>query len=195
MTRRSFGFVTICWVTVAPAMAQWLNLQTPRVPRTGEGKANMEAATPRTPQGKPDLAGIWQADKESANEDLSHGFKKEDFPIKPWAEELAQKRQARGAADIPTASCLPAGIPLLTISSAASPLKIVQQPDLIVILYEWFGEVRQVFLDGRTVPANPNPTWLGYSTAWWDGDTLVVDTTGFNGKAWLDAAEIGRAHV
>ena len=188
MTRRSFAFGTsIFCATVVPAMAQWSNVRTRGIPRTGEGKVDMSAAAPRISQGKPDLSGIWQADKESANEDLSDGLKN-DFPIQPWAEELAKKRQARSAADIPTACCLPAGIPLLTISSAAYPFKIVQQPDLIVILYEWFGEVRQVFLDGRTVPANPNPTWLGYSTAWWDGDTLVVDTTGFNGKAWLDAA-------
>jgi hypothetical protein len=190
MTRRSFGFaMSIFCVTIAPAMGQWSNVQTRGIPRTGEGKVDMTAATPRTSQGKPDLSGIWEADrgKEVANEDLSAGFKN-DFPIQPWAEELAKNRQARAAADIPTASCLPAGIPLLTISSAAYPLKIVQQPDLIVILYEWFGEVRQVFLDGRSVPANPNPTWLGYSTARWDRDTLVVETTGFNGKAWLDAA-------
>jgi len=107
----------------------------------------------------------WQADKEeSANEDLSHGFKKDDFPIQPLAEELSKKRQAKGAADIPTTSCLPAGIPLLTLSTLVYPLKIVQQPDLIVILYEWFGEVRQEFLDGGTLSADPNPTWLGYST-------------------------------
>jgi hypothetical protein len=189
MTRRICGFATstLC-VTLLPAMAQWSNVQSRGIPRTGEGKVDLNAATPRTLQGKPDLSGIWQADKDSANEDLSHGLKKEDFPIQPWAEELAQKRQARGAAEIPTTSCLPAGIPLLTISSVIHPLKIVQQPDLIVILYEWFGEVRQVFLDGRTVSADPNPTWLGYSTARWDGDTLVVDSTGFNGKAWLDAA-------
>jgi hypothetical protein len=188
MTGRSFEFATsIFCATVAPAMAQWSNVRTRGIPRTGEGKVDMSAAAPRTSQGQRDLSGIWQADKESANEDLSDGLKN-DFPIQPWAEELAKKRQARAAADIPTACCLPTGIPLLTISSAAYPLKIVQQPDLIVILYEWFGEVRQVFLDGRTVPANPNPTWLGYPTAWWDGDTLMVDTIGFNGKAWHDAA-------
>ena len=92
------------------------------------------------------------------------GFKKDDFPIQPWAEELSKKRQAKGAAGIPTTSCLPAGIPLLTLSTLVYPLKIVQQPDLIVILYEWFGEVRQEFLDGGTLSADPNPTWLGYST-------------------------------
>jgi hypothetical protein len=103
-------------------------------------------------------------------------------------QEISEKETDPRAADIPTTFCLPAGIPLLTISSVAYPSKIAQQPDLIVILYEWFGEVHQVFLDGRTLSADPNPTWLGYSTARWDGDTLVVETTGFNGKAWLDAA-------
>ena len=188
MTRGSFGFATsIFCLTITPALAQWSNVRTRGIPRTGEGKVDMSAAAPRTSQGKPDLSGIWQADKESANEDLSDGLKN-DFPIQPWAEELAKKRQARAAADIPTASCLPAGIPLLTISSAAYPLKIVQQPDLIVILYEWFGEVRQVFLDGRTVPANPHSDLVGILDGVVGWGPLVVDTIGFNGKAWLDAA-------
>jgi hypothetical protein len=161
MTTRSFGFATpILCVVLAPALAQWSNVQTRGIPRTGEGKVDMSAATPRTSQSKPDLSGIWEADRESANEDLSHGFK-DDFPIQPWAEELAKKRQARAAAEIPTASCLPAGIPLLTISSAAYALKIVQQPDRIVILYEWFGEVRQVFLDGPYTTCKPQSDLVG----------------------------------
>jgi hypothetical protein len=91
MTRGSFGFATsIFCLTITPAMAQWSNVRTRGVPRTGEGKVDMSAAAPRTSQGKPDLSGIWQADKESANEDLSDGLKN-DFPIQPWAEELAKK--------------------------------------------------------------------------------------------------------
>jgi len=75
---------------------------------------------------------------------------------------------------------------MLTISSIAHPFKIIQQPRLVVILYEYFGDFRQVFLDGRTLLKDPNPTWLGYSVGLWDGTVLVVDTTGFNGRIWLD---------
>jgi hypothetical protein len=182
--RRNWLAAAVLCVTVTPAWAQWANVHSLGVPRTANGHVNMTAPTPRTAAGKPDLSGMWQADKTSG--DLSEGFKKGEFPIQLWAEEFAKERQAQGLAEIPTASCLPAGITLLTISSVDYPFKIVQTPDLIVILYEWFGEVRQIFLDGRTVPSDANPTWLGYSTARWDGDTLVVDTTGFNRKEWLD---------
>lgn len=76
MTRGSFGFATsIFCLTITPAMAQWSNVRTRGVPRTGEGKVDMSAAAPRTSQGKPDFSGTWQADKESANEDLSDGLK------------------------------------------------------------------------------------------------------------------------
>ena len=90
------------------------------------------------------------------------------------------------AAGTPTARCLPPGIPMHTLSTIAHPLKIVQQPSLIVILYEYFGEFHQIFLDGRTLEKDPNPTWLGYSIGRWDGRDLVVDSSGFNGKIWLD---------
>jgi hypothetical protein len=66
------------------------------------------------------------------------------------------------------------------------PIKIIQQPNLVVLLCEYFGEFRQVFLDGRTLAKDPNPTWMGYSVGRWDGNVLIVDSTGFNGKIWLD---------
>jgi hypothetical protein len=72
------------------------------------------------------------------------------------------------------------------ISSIVHPIKIVQQPNLVVILYEYFGEFRQVFLDDRTLAKDSNPTWLGYSVGGWDGSALVVDSSGFNGRIWLD---------
>ena len=72
------------------------------------------------------------------------------------------------------------------IATIAHPLKIVQSSTLIVILYEYFGEFRQIFLDGRTLESNPNPTWSGYSTGRWDDKVLVADSSGFNGKIWLD---------
>ena len=84
----------------------------------------------------------------------------------------------------PDANCLPQGVP--KIDAAPAPWKIVQTPGFIVIVYEAFNLWRQVFLDGRELEPDANPTWMGYSTGKWDGDTLVVDSRGFNGKAWLD---------
>jgi hypothetical protein len=92
------------------------------------------------------------------------------------------------ASEFPSARCLPPGIALLDRSTAAGfPFKIVQEPGLIVILYEGpLSQFRQVFLDGRPLPQDPNPSWLGYSVGKWEGDTLVVETVGFNGMSWLD---------
>ena len=75
---------------------------------------------------------------------------------------------------------------MLDLGAAVQPLKIIQKPGLVVILYESFGENRQIFLDGRSLSNDPNPTWLGYSVGRWEKDVLVVDSTGFNGKTWLD---------
>jgi hypothetical protein len=70
------------------------------------------------------------------------------------------------------------------------PFKVVQTPMLVVLLYETSTNqtFRQVFLDGRTFPTDPQPTWLGYSIGRWEGDTLIVETTGFNGRAWIDTS-------
>lgn len=108
------------------------------------------------------------------------------LPLQMWAQALTDERGANGAAGVPTARCLPPGIPMLSTSTIAHPLKIVQQEGLVVMLYEYFGEFRQVFLDGRSLPHEPNSTWLGYSVGRWDGDKLIIDSAGFNGKIWLD---------
>jgi len=186
-TRNAVTTAVLLW-TATSAFAQWLNVPGPAIPRTKDGKPDLTAPAPRRPDGKPDLSGVWQLHKEGVSEDLATYAKPAEIPIQPWAEALAKQRQSDADRDLPTAHCLPAGIPPLTISSVAYPMKIVQQSDLLVILYEWFGEVRQIFMDGRTLSKDPNPAWLGYSTGHWDGDTLVVETTGFNGKAWLDGA-------
>ncbi len=188
MNRRSLITAAALLSIATGACAQWLNVPATGIPKTKDGKLDLSAPTPRKPDGKPDLSGMWQLRREGVSEDLGEYLKPVELPIQPWAEELSKKRQSDAARDVPTAHCLPAGIPLLTISSVAYPLKVVQQDDLVVILYEWFGEVRQIFLDGRTLSNDPNPAWLGYSVGHWEGDTLVVDTTGFNGKAWLDGA-------
>ena len=143
--------------------------------------------TPRTSDGKPDLNGVWGPDRNFIY-DITSTLKKGDvLPIQPWAEKLAKERMS--SAD-PEASCLPAGVPRM----APYPWKIVQQPKLVVFLFE--GNIhtyRQIFLDGRAHPDDPDPTWYGHSTGKWEGDTLVVDTVGFNDKFWFDFA--GHPHT
>jgi hypothetical protein len=120
---------------------------------------------------------------------LAADFQPGQFPIQPWADALTKERMTGAhASESPSAHCLPPGLPLLDESTAAGfPFKIVQEPNLVVILYEGpLSQFRQVFLDGRPLPKEPNPTWLGYSVGKWEGDTLVVETVGFNGMSWLD---------
>ena len=189
---RSTGSLAAAILTIAtaPALAQWLNIPTSSIPRTKDGKPDLAAPTPRKPDGKPDLSGIWQLDRDSAKylTNLAADFKPGELPIQPWAEALTKERMT-GTHDgeYTSVHCLPPGIPILDASGGGGyPLKIVQELELVVILYETQWQFRQIFLDGRTLPKDPNPTWLGYSAGRWDGDVLVVDTTGFNGQTWLD---------
>jgi hypothetical protein len=165
--------------------AQWLNYPTKGIPRTADGKPNLEAPAPRASDGKPDLSGVWEADGQTYFFDLAAGLKPEDVVPQPWAKALQQKYEDNLHADDPLAHCLPHDLPRIN-TNGLFPFKIVQTPGLVVILYEQLNQFRQIFMDGRTLAKDLNPTWLGYSTGRWDGDTLVVDSRGFNGKAWLD---------
>ena len=110
-------------------------------------------------------------------------------PFQPWARALFdQRKDGSHSREDPDANCLPQGVP--KANAVAYPWKMIQTPGSIVIVYEAFNLWRQIFMDGRELSADANPTWQGYSTGKWDGDTLVVDTRGFNGKAWLD--QVGR---
>jgi hypothetical protein len=171
-----------------PAVAQWLNVPTKGIPRTKDGNPDLTAPAPHKPDGKPDLSGVWNGDTPNLRNlkylsNLAADFKPGEFPIQSWAEALTRQRTP-GGNEWPPARCLPSGVPVLNTGNRM--LKIIQQPDLVVMLYEVFGQFRQIFVDGRTLPKDPNPTWLGYSVGHWDGDVLVVDTVGFNGKTWLD---------
>jgi hypothetical protein len=138
--------------------------------------------TPRTSSGKPDLSGVWFAQRT-----VDPG---KPSPL-PWADELQRERAANNSKDAPGAHCLPRG---LTNAGALFPFKLVQTPTLLVMLFEDdTPSHRQVFLDGREHPADPNPNWMGHSIGRWDGDTLVVDTVGFNDQSWLDLA--GHPHT
>ena len=170
----------------SPAIdAQWIKLPADGIPRTADGKINMTAPAPRRADGKPDLSGIWNPMNTKYLNNLAVDFKPGELPILPWADAITKERSNdMHGAEESDANCLPPGIP--KINATPNPLKIVQEPKLIVVLYETFGIFRQFFMDGRELRKDPNPSWLGYSIAKWDGDTLVVDTVGFNGKTWLD---------
>ncbi|HEY7335582.1 MAG TPA: hypothetical protein VH639_11910 [Bryobacteraceae bacterium] len=168
-----------------PVAAQWRNLPTKGIPRAADGKPNLSAPVRRTNDGHPDLSGIWEPNANKYVRDIAADLKPDSVPFLPWAKALFDER-ATGSLSKgdPDANCLPQGVP--KIDAAPAPWKIVQTPGYIVVVYEAFNLWRQIFLDGRALDPDPNPTWMGYSTGKWDRDTLVVDSRGFNGKAWLD---------
>src|ERR1700684_4178497 len=150
----------------APLAAQWLNYPTPGVPRTADGKVNLTAPTPKSPDGKPDLSGVWESGNQYFN-DLAKDLKPGELVMQPWAKNLQADREGRDHRDDPMNRCMPPGVPRInmTTTNGPHPLKIVQTPPLVVLLYETSANstFRQVFLDGRSVPKDPQPTWLGYS--------------------------------
>lgn len=162
------------------AAAQWLNYPAAGIPRLPDGKPNLSAPAPRTADGKPDLDGIWSIDDTPVGEfgerpvALRYEITPEDVVLTPEGEALQRRRQEN---DFPGAVCLPMNIVGL---AAAQPFKILSNRGVVAILYEVQTTYRQIFIDGRQLPRDPNPAWRGYSVGKWDGDTLVVDTTGFN---------------
>ena len=175
----------IAMLTCLSAFAQWTNVPPDRIPRTPDGKPNLNAPAPRLPDGKPDLSGVWTPPNGYLR-DLAKDLK-EPVPFQPWAKTLYDERAAGVHwKDEPDANCLPQGVPKVMLAPA--PWRIVQTPNIVFFVHEAFNLWWQAFLDGRTLLAvdDVNPAWHGYSTAKWDGDTLVIDSKGFNGKVWLD---------
>jgi hypothetical protein len=172
-------------VLSAPATAQWINHPTPGIPRLPDGGPNLSAPAPRTPEGKPDLSGIWRAGRAGEygyDYNVAQNLKPED--VQPWAEALRLQRVQDFRKDSPLARCLPVSVPFLNFRGLS---RMVQTPGLIVMLYESPNSPhRTIFTDGRELPKDPNPTWLGYSVGHWEQDTLVVNSAGFNDKGWLD---------
>jgi hypothetical protein len=163
------------------ADAQWLKLKTPGVPRTADGKPNLNAPAPRV-SGKPDLTGLWRFSADPYTSNVTVDLKPDE--IDPSAVALYKQRMEDLAKDDPaTFRCLPSGPRQLY--APAGWVRIVQTPAMIVMLYEDLL-YRQIFMDGRELPADPNPSFMGYSVGRWDGDTLVVESTGFNDRTWLD---------
>lgn len=193
------------------AMAQWAKTPDNSIPRTRDGKPDLTAKAPLARDGKPDLSAVWQPDLvpdelpkgiqtvESISEnfavpryflDVTAGIPLAETPLQPATiATFLANLQSEGKND-PVAHCKPTGVP--AINNEPIPLKIVQTEKLILILYEDSSVFRQVFLDGRKTVADPQPRWMGYSTGKWEGDTLVVESTGFTDKSWLD--RIGHTH-
>ncbi len=125
------------------------------------------------------------ADQRASNEFINIGSSlKDGLPLRPAAVELLKSRAPEKRDNDPLAHCLPIGpVRLHTFTGFK---KIVQAPGLLALIYEYNASYRQIMTDGRPLPADPNPSWNGYSSGRWEGDTLVVETTGFVDGVWLD---------
>jgi hypothetical protein len=185
--------------------AQWPAYKTPNAPRLPNGQVDVNAPAPKTPDGVPDLSGVWEGGKvpgapppasnaafaatgKSAGprpfQDLPSLFP-DGLPLQPWAAKLRAERLANNSKDHPDAHCLP--LSPVQLHSHPQARKIVQTPGEVLIMYEANNGLRQIFTDGRPLPNDdPDPWWFGYSTGHWDGDTLVAETTGFRDNSWLD---------
>ncbi|MBZ5677731.1 MAG: hypothetical protein LAP61_26090 [Acidobacteriia bacterium] len=169
-----FGLIGTCLQD--RLQAQWIDHKAPGIPRTADGKPDLKAAAPKTQDAKADLSGLWLLAPGAGG--LSQ-LKPAEIPAPATA--LYKQREENLGSDSPGTQCLPFGF----ITAGGAMVKIVQTPGLIVMLTEDL-EYRQIFLDGRELPKDPNPAWMGYSVGHWDGDTLVVESTGYNDRTWLD---------
>jgi hypothetical protein len=197
-------FIAVAWLVAPVAYSQWLHPD-PHTPRARDGKPILTAPAPRL-NGKPDLSGVWQAarpvdaarsytgngadpgiqidqtDVGDIHRNVFFGMRREEEPLKAEAIGVLSKRQNQQP---PQVRCLPQGVPGVLMVYA---FKIIQTPREIVMLAESQEPPRQIYLDGRELPRDPDPSWMGYSTGKWEGDTLVVQTTGFKEEGWLDNA-------
>ncbi len=197
------SFIALVAAMSATVAAQWPNYPSRKVPRTTDGRVDFDAPPPRAADGHIDLSGVYenlwfyngkigQPPASPAGEppqttfaEIGSGFK-DGLPFQPWARELHDRRKAENSKDNPDAHCLPMG--LMQFHIHPQPRKIVQTPDLIIILYEGNAGIRQIFTDGRPLPkiGDVQPWWYGYSTGHWEGDTLVVLSNNFRDDGWLD---------
>jgi len=211
MRNRLIGLLIAIATLPAGIDAQWLNQPDPRTPRTRDGKPNLSAPAPRA-HGKPDLSGIWEAEstprkilasmfppgvgllpggENGLGEDdpqryflnILADFKPGEEPLTPAAAAMLRQRQQSG--EKPQTLCTPLSVPLTEL--LPEPLKIVQTPGLTLTLHEVDSVFRQIYTDGRKPPADPQPSWLGYSVGRWEGDWFMVDAMGFNDRSLLDA--------
>jgi len=187
----------------ASGFGQWLRYPTEGVPRKADGRPNLEAPTPRLPDGKPDFSGIWHASNRNpctpgTGEFIECGTEiggsrlagnlgrtlPGGLPYQPWAAEIVKQRTADLSRDDPHVRCLPDNPPRAWTLPHLT--KAIHTPKLLALLYEVNAMYRQIFIDGRPQPVDPTPGWNGYSTAHWEHDTLVVETRGFRDGLWID---------
>jgi hypothetical protein len=204
-TKGVIGVVIAVVVGISsPGFAQWLRYPTDGIPRKADGTPNLTAPAPRLPDGKPDLSGIWHSGNRipCSNDinrfiecgaeiggskltlDLGLDSPGGTLPYQPWAATLRKQRAADDSRDDPHVRCLPDTVPRMWTLPHLT--KAVHTPKLLVLLYEVNAMYRQIFIDGRPFPQDPNPAWNGYSVAHWEGDTLVVETRGFRDNLWID---------
>jgi hypothetical protein len=155
-----------------PANAQWLNHPTPNIPRASDGKPNLAAPPPRAADGHVELSGVWTG--------RTAVIGVPDEALTPTSKALVREREENYFRDRPAFNCQPSGP-----EPIGGSRRIIQTPSLIAIAHENLT-YRLIFMDGRKLEADPNRTWMGYSVGRWEGDTLVVDSFGFNDRTWLD---------
>jgi hypothetical protein len=177
--------ITICVLLAwgVPGWAQWEKVRTPGVPRLPDGKADLSAPPPKAPDGKPDLSGIWVTSPGYTG-NIAKDLKPGEVSFRPWAEALYKHRMETESREDPQARCVLSGVPRENV--VPYPFKILNTNGMIVILYEALHSYRQIFMDGRPLPKDPNPAWMGYSVGHWDEDTLVVESSGFVDNNWID---------
>jgi len=182
------------------ARAQWPTRTTPHLPRGADGAVDLMAPAPRSSHGTPDLSGLWMPEPDPTGK--PEGVENAVFPrymmnvtqdledaagvLLPAPEAQYRKRLAAGSVDDPIAHCQPPGSP--RILSLPKPMKIVDTPGLMLLLHEHDTTYRQIFTDGRPLPDDPFPTWMGYSVGRWDHDVFVVTTKGVTDRSWLDVS-------
>jgi hypothetical protein len=200
MKRVATLLVLVGALVSTPLAAQWIRYPTAGLPRKADGGVDMAAAAPRTADGKPDFSGLWTSDEvdprrpnvppnphdaTTSRRMINLGVELPGgLPYQPWLAALVKEHRANNAKNDPHVRCMP----LNFVRSYGMPhlLKFVHTPGLLVVLNEWNAGYRQVFADARPLPDNPNPSWQGYSSAKWSGDTLVVDTIGMRDDIWID---------
>ncbi len=178
-----FATAIVLAAMVAPLPAQWAQYRTPGIPRTADGKPNLTAPAPRTADGKPDLTGLWEVIGDGAvgNVAVRKPGDLQPGDIQPWVQALVKQRAENFGIDNPHYKCTPEGP---NYSTTVAMKRFVQTPAMIVILQEDLT-YRPIYMDGRSLETDPNPSWMGYSVGRWDGDTLVVESNGFNDRTWL----------